>query len=216
MNELISNPAGQELRSTDRPMYGMASTTVNETIYMYGGFYGASPWNMEALWRLPSTVEPKDLVQVKTDPTASPVLIYTQLIYPPQGGHKLYTFGGHRPVDDPANVTALVNASHHPEPLRYYVFDLHLGNWTPMQRPQNDGPLERYWHTATLSASYSSSHHHQQPPLKPHMYLFNGMNITGPVNDFWKYEFDTDAWSRLPLPSQTWQARCGHSSSMLR
>ncbi|KAI8327968.1 hypothetical protein BC941DRAFT_445973 [Chlamydoabsidia padenii] len=203
MNELISNPAGQELRSTDRPMYGMASTNVNDTIYMYGGFYGVSPWNMEALWRMSSTVEPKDLVQVKTDPTASPVLIYSQLIYPAFSKY-LYAFGGHHPTvaDDPTNTTALLNATAHPEFLRYYQFDLAARKWAPVKSNQQ-GPLERYWHTATLS-------HHQRD-----MFLFGGMNITGPVNDFWKYQFQSNTWIQLPLPSKTWQARCGHSSNML-
>ncbi|CAO3597021.1 unnamed protein product [Absidia cylindrospora] len=227
MNDLLSNPAGQELRSTDRPMYGMASTNVNDTIYMYGGFYGVSPWNMEALWTMPSTVEPKYLTQVKTDPTASPVLIYTQLLYYPRNDC-LYAFGGHHPpiadrgIEMSSNLTLPNNNNSSSsstatnttpistpalEPLRYYRYDISLKTWTPLKPavPNNNtnGPLERYWHTATIDANATSA------------YLFGGMNITGSVNDFWRYAFESNTWQPLTLPSTSWQARCGHSSNML-
>ncbi|KAI8099213.1 uncharacterized protein BX664DRAFT_381806 [Halteromyces radiatus] len=264
--ELLSNPAGQELRSTDRPMYGMASVNVNGTIYMYGGFYGVSPWNMEALWTLPSTIEPKQLTQIKTDPSASPVLIYSQLIHPP-GSSFLYTFGGHHPatsnngIGDVGNKTSIlttgnrnsvvlpsvaipatpadnqknttVPASCTMETLRYYRYDINLNVWSPLKVDNNTNsnntnnsnkevekelltmplvPLERYWHTVTLGLTHISS---SSSSSEPTAYLFGGMNTTGPVNDFWQYDFNSNHWTPLSLPSSSWQARCGHTANML-
>ncbi|KAI8068576.1 hypothetical protein BC940DRAFT_31645 [Gongronella butleri] len=202
MNEdqLTSNPAGQELRSTDRPMYGAAAANVNDTIYIYGGFYGVSPWNMEAMWTLPAYIDPKELTQVKTDAAASPVLIYSQLVYPM--GQYLYAFGGHHPTFPKTSNSSSMNAT---EPLRYYRFDLKYKQWTPLHADQlAPAPLERYWHTATLNADHTS------------VYVFGGMNMTGATNDFWQYDMQSNAWQSLTLPTIWWKSRCGHTASMLR
>ncbi|CAO3652337.1 unnamed protein product [Cunninghamella echinulata] len=207
-NQVNSSPAGQELRSTDRPMYGMAVTNVNNTIYLYGGYYGVTPWDKEALWTLPSNVDPKQFTQVDTNPKASPTVIYSQLLYPSITNTNLtsyiYAFGGHYTT----NITKLmlgasVNGS---ESLRYYKYDINNHQWTPLASAllkENDNiPLERYWHTTTLNAERTQA------------YLLGGMNISHPQNDFWKYDFISNSWTSLPLPS-FFSPRCGHTSNML-
>lgn len=187
-------PAGQELRSTDKPIYGSTAVTINNTVYIYGGYYAVSPWNMEALWSLPSRID--SLEQVPTDPYASPALIYGQMVSP--SDRTLYTFGGHHPVDP-------LNTSLPPEPLRYYRFSFDTLTWTPLQKQTLDHhPLERYWHSVVMS------------PERDKAYLFGGMNVTGPLDDvFWMYTFQTDQWTRIPLDGAV-TARCGHTASMLR
>lgn len=188
----FNGPSGQELRSTNKPMYGSSAVNINDTIYIYGGFYSVSPWNMEALWRLTNTASNAKITQIPTDPYASPALIYSQILSPNES--LLYAFGGHHPVD--------FNATQAPEPLRYYRFDFSSYAWTPLQK-DNGPPYERYWHTATISSDHKKA------------YIFGGMNITGPIADyFWIYDFALDEWSTGVTEKVS--SRCGHTASMLR
>lgn len=207
-NQANSSPAGQELRSTDRAIYGMAITNINNTIYLYGGYYGDRVWDKEALWTLSSNIDPNQFTQVETNPNESPTVIYSQLLYPSTTANStsyIYIFGGHYTT----NITKLmleakVNGS---EPLRYYKYNINNHQWTPLAstlpKDSADIPLERYWHTATLNTEGTQA------------YLLGGMNISHPQNDFWKYDFMSNSWTSLPLPS-FFSPRCGHTSNMLR
>ena len=124
-------PAGQELKSTNRPIYGADSILINDTIYIYGGFYNVAPWNKEALWKLDSSVN--KLTQLDTDPYASPAVIYHSL--QSLNDSTLITFGGHL---NEHNITLPTE----PEYLRYYQLDFDMMKWTP---------LERFWHTTSKS-----------------------------------------------------------------
>ncbi|KAF7723203.1 hypothetical protein EC973_002278 [Apophysomyces ossiformis] len=149
--------AGEELRPTDHTIYGASTVTINNTIYIYGGY--------------------SDL---------------TQLISP--NDQSLMTFGGHLPV----NVTSTLP----PEPLRYYKYSFANNTWTPLQKTIG-APMERFWHSATLT------------PDKTTVYLYGGMNITGPLyDDFWQYDIERDEWTDLTTYQST--PRCGHTASMLR
>ncbi|CAO3650971.1 unnamed protein product [Cunninghamella blakesleeana] len=207
-NPVNSNPAGQELRSTDRAIYGMAITNINDIIYSYGGYYNNRIWDKEALWTLSSNIDPNQFIQVKTDPNVSPTVIYSQLLYPSttvtNSTSFVYIFGGHHTT----NITKLmleakVNGS---EPLRYYKYNIINHQWMPLtstlSKNSSSIPLERYWHTATLSTEGTQA------------YLLGGMNISRPQNDFWRYDFISNSWTSLPLPS-FFSSRCGHTSNML-
>ncbi|KAG2218834.1 hypothetical protein INT45_007601 [Circinella minor] len=187
--------AGQELRSTDRPIYGSSALTINDTVYFYGGYYATPPWNMEALWSISTSIDTSTLKQLPTNPYASPTFIYGQLL---DFNNSLYTFGGHNPTN--------ISDTLPPEPLRYYKLSLDTLEWTPLQKKtldQNISPLERYWHS-TVS-------------FREKAFLFGGMNMTGPLeNDyFWIYEFLTDSWQKMSLSPSYVPPRCGHTASML-
>ncbi|KAI8143697.1 hypothetical protein BJV82DRAFT_712826 [Fennellomyces sp. T-0311] len=184
--------AGQELRSTDRPIYGSSAITINDTVYFYGGYYAVPPWNMEALWSIANTIDPSTFSQLSTDPFASPTVIYGQLL---SFNNSIYTFGGHHPVN--------ISESLPPEPLRYYRLDLDTLAWAPLQKKNESGPLERYWHSAVACQEKA--------------YLFGGMNITGPLDNdyFWIYHFLTDRWESIALTPSYVTPRCGHTASML-
>ncbi|ORY95362.1 hypothetical protein BCR43DRAFT_515489 [Syncephalastrum racemosum] len=171
----IFNPAGQELHATNRPLYGASAATMNNTVYIYGGFYSVPPWNMEALWTVSASTADR-LDQVSTDPYASPTMVYGALVATER--NTLYSFGGHHPIDP-------TNTSLPPEPLRYYEFDMGSHIWHPLQKPLNiSSPLERFYHSATRAGD--------------EVYLFGGMNISGPLEDvFWQYHLPSDQWTRL-------------------
>lgn len=191
--------AGQELRSTDRPIYGLSALTLNDTVYFYGGHYAVPPWDMEAMWKIPNTVSTSQFTQLATDPYASPALIYGSLVPCPLNNQLLYTFGGHHPETvDPALP---------PEPMRYYMLDMASLAWSPLQKVNSTTaqPLERYWHSTALYGNTA--------------YIFGGMNITGPLDDyFWAYDFASDGWRSLlnTAAAQDIPARCGHTANMLR
>lgn len=183
------NPAGQELKSTNRPIYGADSIRINDTIYVYGGFYNVAPWNKEALWTLDSSLS--RLTQVETDPYASPAVIYHSL--QSLNASTLITFGGHL---NEHNLTPPAE----PEYLRYYQFSFDSKKWTPLQKKNAtiETPLERFWHTTSKSDNA--------------IYLFGGMNMTHGLHDFWRYSAERDGWTRLPDVDA---ARCGHTSTMM-
>lgn len=191
-------PTGQELKSTNRPIYGAASVSINKTIYMYGGFYNVPPWNKEAMWTLSDQLS---LTQLKTDPFASPALIYTSLQY--TANNSLLAFGGHLSEQD-----ITITNNQEPEYLRYYAFNLESLKWTPLQKKRDnnthsaaiDGsPLDRFWHTTVMDNAF--------------IYLYGGMNTTGGINDFWKYDIFLDQWRAIDLNVKS---RCGHTSTMIR
>lgn len=185
----MSQPAGQELRSTNRPIYGAASISTANTTYIHGGFYNTPPWNKEALWTLSHSNQ--GLQQLPTDPNLSPVVIYHTL---EAFNNTLYTFGGHD-TSIPSNTTEL---------LRYYVLDIEHLRWTPLQKTLNNAtaPLERYWHT---TARINST-----------VYMMGGMNTTHPQLDMWKYEIELNRWSLLIKDGGAASYRCGHTSTMLK
>ncbi|EPB91302.1 hypothetical protein HMPREF1544_01819 [Mucor circinelloides 1006PhL] len=182
-------PAGQELKSTNRPIYGADSIRINDTIYVYGGFYNVAPWNKEALWTLDSSIN--KLTQLETDPYASPAVIYHSL--QSLNSSTLITFGGHL---NEHNITPPAE----PEYLRYYQFNFDSLKWTPLQKknPAIETPFERFWHTTSKSDNT--------------IYLYGGMNMTQGLNDFWKYNAAIDGWTRLPNVDV---ARCGHTATMM-
>ncbi|KAK4515433.1 uncharacterized protein ATC70_010378 [Mucor velutinosus] len=182
-------PAGQELKSTNRPIYGADSIRINDTIYIYGGFYNVAPWNKEALWTLDSSLS--KLTQIETDPYASPAVIYHSL--QSLNASTLISFGGHL---NEHNMTPPAE----PEYLRYYQFSFDLRKWTPLQKKNAtiETPLERFWHTTSKSESG--------------IYLYGGMNMTHGLHDVWRYNAEMDGWTRL---SDLDVARCGHTSTML-
>jgi N-acetylneuraminic acid mutarotase len=184
----MSQPAGQELRSTNRPIYGAASISTSNITYIYGGFYNTPPWNKEALWTLSHSNQ--KLQQLPTNPKLSPAVIYHTL---EAFNNTLFSFGGHD-ISIPPNTT---------EPLRYYALDLKRLVWTPLQKPIKNatGPLERYWHT---TVSINST-----------VYLMGGMNMTHPQLDIWKYDTELDRWSLLMMNNSA-SNRCGHTSTMLK
>jgi hypothetical protein len=190
--------AGQELRSTNRPIYGASSVTINNTIYIYGGFYNVALWNKEALWTLSNTIDTLD--QIDTDPHASPAAIYNSL--QSIENKTLYSFGGHLISDDIIKPPPpLVNTS---ELLRYYKFSLDSLKWTPLQKKNTTiiGPIERFWHT---TVQFDDS-----------IYLYGGMNLTsGGIGDFWKYNPILDSWIELNLKNKQ-RSRCGHTSTITR
>ncbi|KAI8389287.1 hypothetical protein BD560DRAFT_485978 [Blakeslea trispora] len=174
---------------TNQPIYGAASISIKNTIYIYGGFYHVSPWNKEALWTLNAT---GNLVQLPTDPYASPALIYTS-IQNYQDKH-LFVFGGH--LNE-----AAIHKSEASEYLRYYRLDLATLKWKPLQKKNttvNASPLERFWHTTSM--------------YKDKVYMLGGMNKSHGMNDFWMYDMTIDTWTRLPMFSKT--GICGHTSIM--
>ncbi|KAL9543975.1 hypothetical protein MBANPS3_007857 [Mucor bainieri] len=189
MNPSVLLPAGQESKSTNRPIYGADSIRINDTIYIYGGFYNVAPWNKEALWTLDSAVS--KLAQIETDPYASPAVIYHSL--QSLNASTLLTFGGHL---NEHNLTPPAE----PEYLRYYQFSFDLRKWTPLQKKNAtiETPLERFWHTTSKSDQA--------------IYLYGGMNMTHGLHDFWRYKADTDTWTRL---TDVPVARCGHTSTMM-
>ncbi|KAI8639091.1 hypothetical protein BD408DRAFT_421953 [Parasitella parasitica] len=71
--------------------------------------------------------------------------------------------------------------------------------WTPLQKKNASiaTPRERFWHTTSKSNNI--------------IYLYGGMNMTHGMYDFWKYDAQTDGWTRL---SNVEMARCGHTSTM--
>jgi N-acetylneuraminic acid mutarotase len=180
-------PAGQELRSTNRPIYGAASISISNTTYIYGGFYNTPPWNKEALWTLSHSTQ--ELQQLPTNPHLSPAVIYHTL---EAFNDTLFSFGGHD-TSIPANTT---------EPLRYYALDIKHLTWKPLQKTLGNAtsPLERYWHT---TVSINST-----------VYLMGGMNTTHPQLDTWKYDAKLDQWSLLMNGDAS--NRCGHTSTMLK
>lgn len=184
--------AGQELRSTNRPIYGASTITLNNTIYIYGGFYNVAPWNKEALWTLSNSIDV--LSQIGTDPLASPAIIYHSL--QSMDNKTMYSFGGHLTSENIlspplANTTNL---------LRYYKFDFDALKWTPLQKKNTTSPLERFWHT---TVQFDSS-----------VYLYGGINITGGgFGDFWKYSSDMDVWIEI---NQQQRSRCGHTSTITK
>lgn len=193
MNSNQKLKEGQELRSTNRPIYGASTITLNSTIYIYGGFYNVAPWNKEALWTLSNSID--ELKQVKTDPMASPALIYHSL--QSMDNQTMYSFGGHLLVEDilsppPENSTEL---------LRYYKFDFDGLRWKPLQQKQNStSPLERFWHTTVQ--------------FDRTVYLYGGINITGGgFKDFWTYRSDMDVWTKI---NQEHRSRCGHTSTITK
>ncbi|CEP07381.1 hypothetical protein [Parasitella parasitica] len=181
-------PAGQELKSTNRPIFGADSISINDTIYIYGGFYNVAPWNKEALWALDSSLN--IFTQLDTDPYASPAVTYHSL--QSLNASTLLTFGGHlneRNLTPPAE----------PEYLRYYQFSFDSVKWTPLQKTNATiaTPLERFWHTTSKANDL--------------IYLYGGMNMTHGMNDFWKYDARIDGWTRL---SNVEMSRCGHTATM--
>lgn len=182
----------QQLNSTNRAIYGAATITLNNTIYVYGGFYNVAPWDKEALWTLSNSID--DLHQIATDPFASPAVIYHSL--QSIDNKTMYSFGGHLTSTDilnppPKNTT---------ESIRYYRFSFDQSSWTPLQKKNISvpAPLERFWHTTT-----------QFDHL---IYLYGGINITSNgFNDFWRYNPLFDTWVNL---NQQQPARCGHTSTM--
>ncbi|KAL9544092.1 hypothetical protein PS6_008927 [Mucor atramentarius] len=182
-------PAGQELKSTNRPIYGADSIRINDTIYVYGGFYNVAPWNKEALWTLDSSIN--KLTQLETDPYASPAVIYHSL--QSLNSSTLITFGGHL---NEHNITPPAE----PEYLRYYQFNFDSLKWTPLQKKNAtiETPFERFWHTTSKSDNT--------------IYLYGGMNMTQGLHDFWKYNAAIDGWTRLPNVDV---ARCGHTATMM-
>ncbi|KAG0177126.1 Leucine-zipper-like transcriptional regulator 1 [Apophysomyces sp. BC1021] len=182
--------AGEDLRSTDHILYGASAVTINNTVYFFGGYFDhSSVWNQEALWSLSSSLS--NFSQVPTNPYASPALMYTQLISP--DNQSLLTFGGHVPVN--------ISASLPPEPLRYYRYDFANNAWTPLQT-NNTSPHERFWHSAAMT------------PDRTTVYLYGGMNITGPLgDDFWQYDIQRNIWTDLSINQR--MPRCGHTASML-
>lgn len=201
--------AGQELRSTNRPIYGASSITLNNTIYIYGGFYNVAPWNKEALWTISNTID--SLNQFNTDPYASPAVIYSSL--QSIDDNTLYSFGGHVNSDDititpPATTTPLQrqNNTTSPESLRYYKFSFETLKWTPLQKNNATlgvgGPLERFRHT---TVQFNNS-----------IYLYGGMNLTSGIGDFWKYDPALGTWNELSRGNKQQRSRCGHTSTILK
>ncbi|KAI8876499.1 galactose oxidase [Backusella circina FSU 941] len=184
----MSHPAGQELHSTNKPIYGAATTKINNTMFIYGGFYNVAPWNKEAMWTLSDSLT--NLTQLKTDPYSSPAVIHTSMH--PTENNTLTVFGGHQ-TEDTSSAQSLEN-----ETLRYYRFNFSNMTWTPLQKRNATTPLERFWHTTTMAPDGSE------------IFLYGGKNITSAFADFWKYTPSMDAWTALngTVP------RCGHSSSM--
>lgn len=184
MNKNQTLKAGQELRSTNRPIYGASTCTLNNTIYIYGGLYLVAPWNKEALWKLSNSLE--ELKQIETDPKASPAVIYSSL--ESLDSQTMYSFGGHDLSDFNPNMT---------EFLRYYQFNFDSLKWKPLQKKEKS-PLERFWHT-TIQFNQT-------------IYLYGGWNMTGNgFQDFWKYRADIDGWTEI---KQIQQSRCGHTSTI--
>ncbi|KAI7877434.1 hypothetical protein K492DRAFT_218903 [Lichtheimia hyalospora FSU 10163] len=150
------------------------------------------------MWSIPDTVSTSQFTQLATDPYASPALIYGSLVHSPLNNQHLYTFGGHHPEKvDPALP---------PEPMRYYMLDMASLAWSPLQKVNSTTlqPLERYWHSTALHGNTA--------------YIFGGMNITGPLNDyFWAYDFTSDGWRSLSNTAAAHDipTRCGHTANML-
>ncbi|KAI9256771.1 hypothetical protein EDC94DRAFT_615656 [Helicostylum pulchrum] len=182
----------QQLNSTNRAIYGAATITLNNTIYVYGGFYNVAPWDKEALWTLSNSIDV--LHQIATDPFASPAVIYHSL--QSIDNKTMYSFGGHLTATDilnppPKNKT---------ESIRYYRFNFDQSSWAPLQKKNISvpAPLERFWHTTTQ--------------FNRLIYLYGGINITGNgFMDFWRYNPLFDTWVNL---NQQQPARCGHTSTM--
>lgn len=189
--------AGQELRSTNRPIYGASTITIKNTLYIHGGFYNVPPWNKEALWTLSNSID--KLSQINTDPYSSPAVIYNTL--QSIDNKTMFSFGGHLDTKDILAPNTTIK-----ELLRYYKFDLEILKWTPLQKKNlslivGGVPLERFWHTTVQ--------------FNQTIFLYGGMNIThGMRNDFWKYNPSIDNWTNLNTITNG--ARCGHTSTITK
>jgi N-acetylneuraminic acid mutarotase len=177
----------QELRNTNKAVYGASTASINDTIFIYGGSYNVVPWDKEAMWSLTADLK---LSQLKTDPFASPALMHSTLV---NVKNDLYAFGGHEVEDKKRSI----------ELIRYYRFNYDNMTWTPLQKQEEEkevGPEERFSHTAVVT------------PDQERVYIYGGMNVSNGFSDLWEYKPGEDQWYKL----FNVEPRCGHTASILR
>ncbi|KAI7889266.1 uncharacterized protein EV154DRAFT_424098 [Mucor mucedo] len=98
----------------------------------------------------------------------------------------MFSFGGHGGGEEQGG-----------ELLRYYRFNFHQSEWTPLQKKEMT-PVERFWHTTVQ--------------LDGTLYLYGGSNRTTGFSDIWKYRGDLDRWTEIQQAHP--QSRCGHTSTI--
>ncbi|MGA1795763.1 MAG: Kelch repeat-containing protein [bacterium] len=115
--------------------------------------------------------------------------LHTSAIY----DEKMYVFGGSYPSVDPNTKNS----------RELWVYDLEEDDWTEMQ----DAPFSRSAHTAVV---YNDA-----------MYVFGGGEfetdpnsdvIIYPSNELWRYDFISNAWSQVAVPSVQPDIRVQHTA----